>query len=167
MQKEVAMLETEVDEFTRSLYEEVITLNRESSSGKDSGQNKDENYNRTKRQTLYDTIKAQVITYIKYCQDMNMIVVLEQYGNELHKNDIKCNVINRSMIVKYCDAVYVAKYFDLLLWWKQEGSRSFAEVSCAALVLLGKPTHNAFQERVFSRGTYKDGVLKKTERRKV
>jgi hypothetical protein len=56
----------------------------------------------------------------------------------------------------------MAKYFDLLLWWKQAGSMSFAEVSCAALVMMGKPTHNAFQEWVFSRGTYKDSLLKNT-----
>jgi hypothetical protein len=46
-------------------------------------------------------------------------------------------------------------------WWKEVGLRSFSEVSCATLVMLGKPTHNAFQERVFSRGTYKDSILKK------
>ena len=92
---------------------------------------------------------------------MNMTLVLEQYGNEIYRNEMECNLIHRSKIAKYRDAAYVAKYFDLLKWWKQEGSRSFVEVSCAALVMLGKPTHNAFQERVFSRGTYKDSVLKK------
>jgi hypothetical protein len=162
LQKEVAMLETEVDEFTRSLYEDVITLNRQDTGNNVGSQSKDENYYRAKRQTLYDTIKAQVITYIKFCKDMNMMLVLEQYGNEVFKNDVECDLVNQSKIIKYTDAVYVAKYFDLLLWWKQKGSRSFAEVSCAALVMLGKPTHNAFQERVFSRGTYKDSILKKS-----
>jgi hypothetical protein len=28
--------------------------------------------------------------------------------------------------------------------------------------MLGKPMHNTFQERVFSQGTYKDGLLKKS-----
>jgi guanylate kinase len=31
-----------------------------------------------------------------------------------------------------------------------------------ASIFLGKPTHNAFQERVFSRGTYADSNLKKS-----
>jgi hypothetical protein len=161
LKKEVEMLETEVDEFTRSLYEDVITMNRQAGCENSNALRKDENYYREKRRALYETIKAQVITYIKYCRDMNMMLTLEQYGNELYKNDILCNLVNRSKISIYCDAIYVAKYFDLLMWWKQEGSRSFVEISCAALVLLGKPTHNAFQERVFSRGTYKDSVLKK------
>jgi hypothetical protein len=148
VQKEVAMLETEVDEFTRSLYEDVITLNHQDTGNKVSSLSKDKKYYHAKWQTLYDTIKVQVITYIKFCKDMNMLLVLEQNGNEVFKNDVECNHVNRSKIIKGTDAVYVAKYFDLLLRWKQEGSRSFAEVSCAALVMLGKPNHNAFQERV-------------------
>jgi hypothetical protein len=42
------------------------------------------------------------------------------------------------------------------------GARTFVEVKCAALVMLGKPTHNTFQESVFSQGTYKDSLLKKS-----
>jgi hypothetical protein len=33
---------------------------------------------------------------------------------------------------------------------ERSGERSFVEVSCAALVMLGKPMHNSFQERVLS-----------------
>jgi hypothetical protein len=57
------------------------------------------------------------------------------------------SVISQPKISKYFDAVYVAKYFDLLMWWKQEGSILFADFSCEALVMLGKPKHIAFQER--------------------
>ena len=51
--------------------------------------------------------------------------------------------------------------FDTLKWWKQFVTRNFAEMSCGASVLFGKPTHNGFQERVFSRGNYADCKLKK------
>jgi hypothetical protein len=162
LQKEVSMLENEVDEFTRLLYEDVITSNLQENGEASNSQNKDETYYRNKRQLLHETIQAQVTTYIKYCKDMNMLLVLEQYGNEKYKEDSAKDEVNKSKIVKYTDAVYVSKYFDLLLWWKEVGSRTFVEVSCAALVMLGKPTHNAFQERVFSRGTYKDSLLKKS-----
>ena len=37
----------------------------------------------------------------------------------------------------------------------------YRHLSTTALIFLGKPTHNAFQERVFSRGTYTDTKLKK------
>jgi hypothetical protein len=159
--KEAAMLENECDEFTRILYEDVITLNRPPNAQAHSLHRNDESYLRAKRRTLYEQIQAQVITYVKHCNDMDMLFVLDQYGNENYKKDLEKNLINKAKITTYCDVVYVAKYFNLLQWWKLAGSQLFAEVSSAALVMLGKPTHNAFQERVFSRGTYKDSLLKK------
>jgi hypothetical protein len=42
-----------------------------------------------------------------------------------------------------------------------EGAIKFKQLSVSANVFLGKPTHNGFQERVFSRGVYLDGKLKK------
>ena len=59
------------------------------------------------------------------------------------------------------DALYVANLFDLMKWWREYGSVEFKHMRVAAAVLLGKPTHNGFQERVFSRGTYADCRLKK------
>jgi hypothetical protein len=61
LQKEVAVLETEVDEFTRSLYEDVITLNRQDTGSNLGTQIKNKNYYRAKRQTLYDTIKVSFV----------------------------------------------------------------------------------------------------------
>jgi hypothetical protein len=49
----------------------------------------------------------------------------------------------------------------VLQWWKVIGRNKFGELGIAASIYLGKPTHNAFQERVFSRGTYTDTKLKK------
>jgi hAT family C-terminal dimerisation region len=61
----------------------------------------------------------------------------------------------------YKDASYTSKFFDVLQWWKVEGSKNFEMLASVAIIFLGKPTHNAFQERVFSRGTYCDTKLKK------
>jgi hypothetical protein len=140
LQKEAVMLETEVDELTRLLYNDVKIQNRQTQHGEDiSSSSNEENYIRAKRKTLYETIQDQVITYVKYCSDMNMMLVLEQYGNEAYTKDQEKNQINKSEITKYGDPVYVAKYFDLLLWWKEAGPKSFLEISCAALVMLGIP----------------------------
>jgi hypothetical protein len=67
------------------------------------------------------TIQSQVIRYVKHCSNMNMLFVLDQFGNDEYKNDQEENLVNKWEITKYCDAVYVAKYFDLLLWWKKAG----------------------------------------------
>jgi hypothetical protein len=47
----------------------------------------------------------------------------------------------------------------LLSFWKDMCDK-YEELGVAALV-LGKPTHNAFKERVFIRGTYTNTKLKK------
>ena len=48
----------------------------------------------------------------------------------------------------------------MLEWWKIKESL-YPELAVGACIVLGKPTHNAFQERVFSRGTYTDTKLRK------
>ena len=45
-------------------------------------------------------------------------------------------------------------------WWKIKET-TYPELAVGACIVLGKPTHNAFQERVFSRGTYTDSKLRK------
>jgi hypothetical protein len=134
-----------VDKFTCILYEDVITLNCPPNAQAHSLHRNDESYLCAKWRTLYKTIQADVMTYVKHCNNMAMLFVLDQYDNDNHKNDLEKNLINKSKITKYCDVVYVAKYFDLLQWWK---TGRFTKGSCAALVMLGKPTHNAFQEWV-------------------
>ncbi len=67
--------------------------------------------------------------------------------------------IHRIVVKK--DAMYISNYFDLMKWWKIYGSYQYKELSTGASIFLGKPTHNGFQERVFSRGTYADCKLKK------
>jgi protocatechuate 3,4-dioxygenase beta subunit len=46
-------------------------------------------------------------------------------------------------------------------WWKQAGSERWPHMHILACIMLPKSFHNRFQERVFSRGTYKDDTLKK------
>jgi hypothetical protein len=126
LQKEVSMVsmfENEVEEFTRLLYEDVITLNIQDNGEASTSQNKGETYYCNKRQLLHETIQAQVTTYIKHCKYMNMLLVLEKYGNEKYKEDSEKNEVKKSKISKYNDAVYVSKYFDLYCGgkkWVQE-----------------------------------------------
>jgi hAT family C-terminal dimerisation region len=55
--------------------------------------------------------------------------------------------------------MYVYKYFDVLTWWRVNAGK-YNELSVAATIVCGKPTHNAFQERVFNIGTHKDTRLR-------
>ena len=52
-------------------------------------------------------------------------------------------------------------FFDVLQWWKLVGKLKYKEIAVAATLFLGRPTHNGFQDTVFSRGTYSDTKLQK------
>ncbi|MCU0338120.1 MAG: hypothetical protein MUF12_09730, partial [Sediminibacterium sp.] len=114
---------------------------------------------------LKTKISQQVDNYIFYCsQKMNVQEDLDAkfgYGNQKYKSDSFNGKVQRELIgddIK--DAYYTYKYFDILEWWKNFGYKQWPELATAAAILIGKPTHNGFQERVFSRGTYKDCKLK-------
>lgn len=109
-----------------------------------------------------ENIRSQIKQYRKFWGDetLNMITILDEYGNERYKIDKKRNRINYTMITVVNDAGYVGKYFDALSWWKAN-EKLYPELAVRACIVFGKPTHNGFQERVFSRGTYQDTKLKK------
>jgi hypothetical protein len=70
-------------------------------------------------------------------------------------------------LTKLKDPNYTASIFNVLLWWKNGGSKLFPELGTGAAIMFGKPTHNAFQEQVFTWGVYQDNVLKKICVRKI
>ena len=111
---------------------------------------------------LKEKVKAQLISYREFWNNdqLNMVTILDEYGNERYKLDKKRNRINYTMITLVNDAAYVGKYFDVLGWW-MANNHLYPELAVRACLVLGKPTHNGFQERVFSRGTYQDTKLKK------
>ena len=50
---------------------------------------------------------------------------------------------------------------DVFSWWRKFGKKDFPHLYLGAMIVLGKPSHNGFQERVFSLGNYKDSQLAK------
>ena len=115
----------------------------------------------SKRTKLMENIKVQIEEYIRYCKALSIEEFLEEYGNDDYRLDKKKGKINEKKLVRYEDALYANTYFDLGMWWNVYGKNNFAYLVPGAAIMLGKPTHNAFQERVFSWGTYADGNLKK------
>lgn len=105
-------------------------------------------------------IKKDVEEYVAHCRSERFIKnALEQFGNAKYtqsNNGFDYYRITNQMM----DGYYAQKYFDLMRWWSEEGNRRFKYVAKAASVVIGKPSHNGFQERVFSRGTYFDDALK-------
>ena len=54
--------------------------------------------------------------------------------------------------------------FCLMSWWRMVGSFKFKLLAPVAAIVYGKPSHNVFQERIFSLGTWKDSRLKKLQK---
>jgi hypothetical protein len=109
---------------------------------------------------IIELIKKDVEKYIRHCQGPRFIKnALAVYGNEKYRNPNSTFDGNRVADIMM-DGHYAHKFFDVTRWWSEEGHRLFYYVSKAASVFIGKPSHNGFQERVFSRGTYFDSALK-------
>lgn len=98
--------------------------------------------------------------YKEQCLNMNMLVWLDEHGNQVYKEMKRKNKTIDYFKISNKDALYVAQFFDVTTWWKEHEAK-FPELAISASIILGKPTHNAFQERVFSRGTYTDTKLKR------
>jgi hypothetical protein len=90
---------------------------------------------------------------------MDVVADLQKFGNVLYEKEKK-NIDFLRINHPICDGHYAHKYFDVLKWWKVIGVKRWPSIATAAAAVLGKPSHNAFQERVFSRGTFKDDPLK-------
>jgi hypothetical protein len=112
-----------------------------------------------KKKELRNKIKNSMDAYRDECFKMSMNKYLEENGNKLYKTMLERNKIDHVRIQKW-DALYISKFFDAVQWWKDR-EHKYPELALAATIALGKPTHNAFQERVFSRGTYSDTKLRK------
>ena len=69
----------------------------------------------------------------------------------------KARFDNLSRIAKRLEMVPI----DVFGWWKNVGMLRFPKIAVAASILLAKPFHNGYQERIFSRGTFTDNILRK------
>lgn len=67
-------------------------------------------------------------------------------------------IINTEKINRI-DLGYITKLNSITRFWKLN-CNNYKDLSIAAGIVLGKPSHNAFQEQVFSQGTYADTLLK-------
>jgi hypothetical protein len=146
----------EIDEYTLMLYKQLqeehveVTLETET----------------LMLDTQLTDLKAHITElmkqYRKDCEKMDMMTWLDEHGNKKYEMEKKNNPnLLFIKISQGTDAGYTSQFFDVLQWWKIVGENKYGELAVAASIFLGKPSHNGFQERVFSRGTYTDTKLKK------
>lgn len=119
------------------------------------------------REEFNGKLRRQFSDYMKYCKEkMDVVSDLRNlYHNEFYMREE--DQINWSSVSSSVGNAYqIFRYFDLLKWWKLYGSVHFPEIAIVASIMISKPTHNGFQERVFSRCTYIDNKLRQRKSEK-
>jgi hypothetical protein len=111
-------------------------------------------------ETLDLKIRKVFDDYKYDCSKMQLLDYLMECGNDEYQTLIKNGKLDLHELCKKIDLEYTTKISDVTVFWRMNKAKYF-ELAIAALISLGKPTHNAFQGRVFSRGTYTDNILQK------
>jgi hypothetical protein len=110
---------------------------------------------------LFNRISKEFNNYKDDCLRLNLMEYVDQYKNLYYDVITKNSTnLNTDKIIKQKDLLYVTRLTDVSIFWKIICNK-YKNLAIAAAIVLGKPTYNAFQEMVFSRGTYADTSLKK------
>jgi hypothetical protein len=111
---------------------------------------------------LEEIILEEFIAYRQECAALDIHKYIVKYPSKKYLQMMEKNqtIDEKKISPSFMDIPYITSLSDVTLFWKEMQSK-YCHLSTAALIFLGKPTHNAFQERVFSRGTYTDTKLKK------
>jgi hypothetical protein len=105
------------------------------------------------------SIEHEFISYIEYCKKINWKETLAKHGTEKYQKLLKDKALNEQKM--NINPRYVRYLFDVIGWWRDTGYKLFPRLAVAALIVLAKATHNGYQERVFSIGTFLDSKQQK------
>jgi hypothetical protein len=102
-------------------------------------------------------LREEVNQYMQYISKVDYVDLIRRYPSSLYKKE----TFDRDRVVVVKDPIYAASMFDVFGWWRSYGRENFKLIELCALIVFGKPIHNGFQERVFSRGTFTDDQLRR------
>ncbi len=88
--------------------------------------------------------------------DFDVKTELKAQRKRMDKN---CDDIDWSRID---EVLYMSSKFDSLEWWHVGGRDAHKEVFFVALTIIALPSHNGFQERIFSACTHFDSPLRQS-----
>ena len=156
-QEEAPEVENEEDEFLSSFLKTVYEESEAIHLGGD-------HTNAALKKKFISFMQVQVEDYLRKWQnpDIDWQELVERYPSEdFLKYKLQDEKRHALKINKYKDVQYIARLFNVFKWWRESGSANYPKLATAARIILVKPYHNGYQERVFSRGTYADGALRK------
>jgi hypothetical protein len=104
-------------------------------------------------------IRSEIDKYFLHCRSIDWVKTLEEHPSEKYvKEEVTAAVAENDTQLK--NPLYLAHRFDVLSWWRKVGSIMFPFMSVGAPIILAKPAHNGYQERVFSLGKFCDSPLR-------
>ena len=114
------------------------------------------------RMNLCTECKKQFEHYIRFCESKiggNWAAIIHKFPSKTYLSE--CNKWDNKTITKFekdCakgNYYAVGKYFDVLGWWHHH-QNDYPRMYPSALLWLSKPTTSAFQECIFSLGSWFD-----------
>jgi hypothetical protein len=117
--------------------------------------------NEEKLENIKLNIKKNIDSYWNFVQDLNIQRTIQEHPTSFYTKEIESGKLNLSKVKQTKNPIYSTTLFDSIHWWKTDGFSNWKELGGIALVVLAKPHHNGYQERVFSHGTFTDDVLRK------
>jgi hypothetical protein len=115
------------------------------------------NDNNDVKRRVEQILEEEVENYFKYINSIDYVELIKSYPSNLYNE----KTFNEDQVIKVRDPIYAARNFDVFGWWRTYGRNKFKYLELCALIVLAKPVHNGFQERVFSRGTFTDDQLRR------
>jgi hAT family C-terminal dimerisation region len=148
----------EMDHTTKTIYAAMLAKAKDPTTTETEEDVKRKRIENKKRE-LRRSIEMELDQYVTLCSKLDIRSSIEMYSSNLFNKKVVMERTEWDLLEKTVDAGFAYKYFDLLLWWKEK-KESFFYLSVASAIILGKPVHNGYQERVFSRGVYVDTKLR-------
>jgi hypothetical protein len=109
-------------------------------------------------ETMLEGYKTKILqelnSYQEFCKKIHWTELLQKFGTDKYKKLLKeKKLLEQKLNV---NPRYTRSLFDVISWWRDMGSKLFPHLAVAAFIVLAKATHNGYQERVFSIGTFMD-----------
>jgi hypothetical protein len=109
------------------------------------------------QQRVEQILEKELDGYFTYIAGIDYVDLIRQFPSDKYNE----KTFNQDQVTLVKDPIYTARMFDVFAWWRVLGRNRFKFLEVCALIVLGKPIHNGFQERVFSRGTFTDDQLRR------
>jgi hypothetical protein len=113
----------------------------------------------TREASLKTRVESELEDYMHYCNRADWNEVIRNYPSKMYTKEKNNKTIYSNRIG--VNPFHTTSLFDIMMWLKQVAKERWPHIMVAASIVLPKPFHNGFQERVFSAGTYRDDKLKK------